>query len=71
MCHRVEAKMRTKKVNEFLNRLHVAQPQPRDDKARLPYIPGMLLFISISNLSWIMEFFIDFFTVALFFILKA
>lgn len=40
LSFRVEAKLRTKKVDDFLNRLHVAVPKPRDDKQRLPYIPG-------------------------------
>ncbi|ODM99887.1 putative nucleolar GTP-binding protein 1 [Orchesella cincta] len=40
LTFRIESKMRTKKVNDFLNRVHVAVPQPRDDKERLPYIPG-------------------------------
>jgi nucleolar GTP-binding protein len=43
MNYRVENKMRTKKVNEFMNRLHVAVPQPRDDKERLPFIPEKVL----------------------------
>jgi len=44
MSNRIEAKMRTKKVSDFLNRLHVAIPQPRDDKQRLPCIPdGVIL----------------------------
>lgn len=32
LAHRVEVKMRGKKVGSVLNRLHVAMPQPRDDK---------------------------------------
>lgn len=39
LCFRVEAKMRTKKVDSILNRLHVAVPAPRDDKDRPPFIP--------------------------------
>lgn len=40
MSFRVESKMRSKKASEFVDRLHVAIPKPRDDKHRLPYIPG-------------------------------
>jgi nucleolar GTP-binding protein len=43
LSHRIEAKMRTKKVSDFLNRLHIATPQPRDDKSRLPFIPEKVL----------------------------
>lgn len=32
LAQRVEAKLKGKKVNDSLNRLHVAQPQPRDGK---------------------------------------
>ncbi|XP_049882648.1 nucleolar GTP-binding protein 1 [Pectinophora gossypiella] len=37
--HRVTEKMRTKKVDGILNRLHVSLPAPRDAKARPPVIP--------------------------------
>ena len=37
--HRVEAKYRSKKVDGILNRLHVAEPTARDDKARPAFIP--------------------------------
>jgi len=40
LSFRVESKMRSKKVTDFMNRLHIATPQPRDDKQRLPFIPG-------------------------------
>jgi nucleolar GTP-binding protein len=33
-------KVKTKKVDGVLNRLHVAMPEPRDEKARPPCIPG-------------------------------
>nr|CAG4640701.1 EOG090X02QX [Eulimnadia texana] len=39
MAHRVEVKMRSKKVDGILNRLHVAMPAPRDNQARPPCIP--------------------------------
>ncbi|XP_063371046.1 nucleolar GTP-binding protein 1 isoform X1 [Cydia amplana] len=41
--HRVTEKMRTKKVDGILNRLHVATPSPRDGKARPPVIPPSVL----------------------------
>ncbi|XP_039267970.2 GTP-binding protein 4-like [Styela clava] len=43
LLHRVDAKMRGKKVGNILNRLRVAQPTPRDDKARPPCIPAKIL----------------------------
>ncbi|XP_013136079.1 PREDICTED: probable nucleolar GTP-binding protein 1 [Papilio polytes] len=39
LSHRVTEKMRTKKVDGILNRLHVAVPTARDGKARPPVIP--------------------------------
>ena len=39
MQHRVEAKFRSKKVDGILNRLHVAEPAPRDTKSRPAFIP--------------------------------
>ncbi|XP_017044707.1 nucleolar GTP-binding protein 1 [Drosophila ficusphila] len=39
LSYRVDQKMRTKKVDNILNRLHVAMPAPRDDKLRTPCIP--------------------------------
>ncbi|CAK1548768.1 unnamed protein product [Leptosia nina] len=41
--HRVTEKMRTKKVDGILNRLHVAVPSPRDNKNRPPVIPPQVL----------------------------
>ncbi|XP_046742226.1 nucleolar GTP-binding protein 1 [Diprion similis] len=43
LAHRVELKMRTKKMESVLNRLHVAQPTTRDQKARPPCIPESIL----------------------------
>lgn len=40
---RVDAKMRTKKVDNILNRLHVAMPEPRDNKERPAFIPENVL----------------------------
>ena len=39
LAHRVEAKLAGRKVLPILNRLHVAFPQQRDNKERLPFIP--------------------------------
>lgn len=39
LSYRVEHKVRAKKTNSILNRLHVAVPQPRDDRDRQPFIP--------------------------------
>ncbi|CAH2083899.1 unnamed protein product [Euphydryas editha] len=41
--HRVAEKMRTKKVDGILNRLHVAIPSPRDNKERPPVLPPKVL----------------------------
>ncbi|CAH1642869.1 unnamed protein product [Spodoptera littoralis] len=41
--HRVTEKMRTKKVDGILNRLHVSMPAPRDSKARPAVIPDSVL----------------------------
>lgn len=43
LSYRVDQKMRTKKVDNILNRLHVAMPAPRDDKVRAPCIPEAAL----------------------------
>ncbi|KAG7206987.1 hypothetical protein KM043_000878 [Ampulex compressa] len=43
LAFRVDQKIRTKKVEGLLNRLHVAQPVPRDSKARPPCIPESVL----------------------------
>lgn len=37
---RVELKMRTRKSESILNRVHVAMPAPRDNKVRKPFIPS-------------------------------
>ncbi|XP_018409682.1 PREDICTED: nucleolar GTP-binding protein 1 [Nanorana parkeri] len=39
LAHRVETKMKGNKVNDVLNRLHLAIPSKRDDKVRPPFIP--------------------------------
>ncbi|KAH6770740.1 Nucleolar GTP-binding protein [Perilla frutescens var. hirtella] len=40
---RVELKMKSKKLNDCLNRFHVAIPKPRDGKERPPCIPQAVL----------------------------
>nr|DBA25103.1 TPA: hypothetical protein GDO54_012673 [Pyxicephalus adspersus] len=39
LAHRVETKMKGNKVNDVLNRLHLAVPSKRDNKERPPFIP--------------------------------
>ncbi|XP_056375500.1 GTP-binding protein 4 [Hyla sarda] len=39
LAHRVETKMKGNKVNDVLNRLHLAVPTKRDEKERPPFIP--------------------------------
>ncbi|XP_072910947.1 GTP-binding protein 4 [Hemitrygon akajei] len=39
LAHRVDTKMKGKKVNDLLNRLHLAVPAKRDQKERPPWIP--------------------------------
>ena len=43
LSFRVDQKIRTKKVEGLLNRLHVAMPKPRDTKARPPCIPESVM----------------------------
>ncbi|EDO48882.1 predicted protein [Nematostella vectensis] len=43
LAQRVEVKMKSKKVNDIVNRLHVAMPTARDNKARPPCIPQAVL----------------------------
>ncbi|KAK4254896.1 hypothetical protein QN277_007972 [Acacia crassicarpa] len=40
---RVEIKMKSKKINDCLNRFHVAEPKQRDQKERRPFIPQAVL----------------------------
>lgn len=49
LSFRVEQKMRTKKVDGVLNRLHVAIPKPRDNKERPPCIPENVLIKKLSE----------------------
>ena len=39
LAQRVDQKIRGKKGQDILNRIHLAVPKPRDDKERLPFIP--------------------------------
>uniref|UniRef100_A0A8C9QY92 Nucleolar GTP-binding protein 1 n=1 Tax=Scleropages formosus TaxID=113540 RepID=A0A8C9QY92_SCLFO len=39
LAHRVDTKMKGKKVHDVLNRLHLAVPTRRDNKERPPFIP--------------------------------
>ncbi|CAJ0940529.1 unnamed protein product [Ranitomeya imitator] len=39
LAYRVETKMKGNKVNDVLNRLHLAVPNKRDEKERPPFIP--------------------------------
>ena len=43
LAQRVETKMRSKKMPEIVNRLHLATPVPRDTKERPPFIPPTVL----------------------------
>ncbi|XP_032663676.1 nucleolar GTP-binding protein 1 [Odontomachus brunneus] len=43
LAYRVDQKIKTKKVEGLLNRLHVAQPTKRDNKVRAPCIPESVL----------------------------
>lgn len=39
LSQRVDAKLKGNKINTIINRIHVAQPKPRDDVVREPFIP--------------------------------
>jgi len=39
LAQRVENKLKGKKLDDVMNRLHYAQPKPRDNKVRAPNIP--------------------------------
>jgi nucleolar GTP-binding protein len=43
LAHRVDNKLKGSKINTIANRIHVAQPKPRDDVVRTPYIPEAVL----------------------------
>lgn len=44
LATRVEVKAKGRKVNEVVNRLHVARPQQRDDKVRDPNKKSTVVF---------------------------
>ncbi|OVA00493.1 GTP binding domain [Macleaya cordata] len=46
---RVELKMKSKKINDCLNRFHVAVPKPRDQKERPPCIPQAVLEVKAKE----------------------
>lgn len=39
LAQRVEVKLKSRKIDNILNRIHVATPTPRDNKSRPPFIP--------------------------------
>ncbi|KAL5528826.1 NOG1 [Sanghuangporus sanghuang] len=43
LAHRVETKLKGSKINTVINRIHVAQPKPRDDIERKAFIPEAVL----------------------------
>jgi nucleolar GTP-binding protein len=43
LAHRVELKVKTSRVNDVLNRLHLAEPVKRDGKERPAFIPAAVL----------------------------
>lgn len=40
LAARVEQKLKGTRINDVLNKIHLATPAPRDDVPRLPYIPA-------------------------------
>jgi nucleolar GTP-binding protein len=46
---RVEVKMKSKKINDCLNRIHVAVPRQRDQKERPPCIPQAVLDAKVAE----------------------
>ena len=53
LAQRVEVKLKNKKMDDVLNRLHVAIPKPRDNIERPPFIPD-----SVKNKGKINFFFL-------------
>jgi nucleolar GTP-binding protein len=43
LAHRVEAKLKGNKLNQVINRIHVAMPKPRDNVKREAFIPEAVL----------------------------
>ncbi|KAJ6594616.1 P-loop containing nucleoside triphosphate hydrolase protein [Mycena capillaripes] len=42
LAHRVDSKVKGSKITSVINRIHVAQPKPRDDLVRAPHIPDVV-----------------------------
>jgi nucleolar GTP-binding protein len=42
LAKRVDAKLKGNKINTIINRIHVAQPKPRDEAIREPFIPEVV-----------------------------
>jgi nucleolar GTP-binding protein len=42
LAQRVDAKLKGNKINTIINRIHVAQPKPRDEVVREPFIPDVV-----------------------------
>jgi len=42
LAYRVDHKLKGSKINAIANRIHVAQPKPRDDIVRAPFIPDVM-----------------------------
>ncbi|KAJ7034969.1 P-loop containing nucleoside triphosphate hydrolase protein [Mycena alexandri] len=42
LAHRVDNKVKGSKITSVINRIHVAQPKPRDDLVRAPHIPDVV-----------------------------
>jgi nucleolar GTP-binding protein len=42
LAQRVDAKLKGNKINTIINRIHVAQPKPRDEIVREPFIPEVV-----------------------------
>lgn len=43
LAHRVEHKVKGTKIDGIINRIHVAQPKPRDEVERKPFIPEKVI----------------------------
>ncbi|KAJ7158833.1 P-loop containing nucleoside triphosphate hydrolase protein [Mycena filopes] len=42
LAHRVDNKVKGSKITSVINRIHVAQPKPRDELVRAPHIPDVV-----------------------------
>lgn len=50
LAHRVELKIKSSRINDVMNRLHLAEPAKRDNKERPPCIPQAILQKRESNM---------------------